>query len=170
VAGARKVELDCDGSFAEAATRVVALRSREVFERAEGVLDIDDVERVHDMRVATRRLRAALEVFAPAFPRKRHRKALRRVKALADALGARRDADVEIELLECLADPGCNAFSTHDMEYALHPGEREALAALIADVRKRQQRANHALAPYVRPKRLKKLRKRLKRLVKAAGT
>ena len=49
------------------------------------MLDIDDPERVHDMRVATRRLRAAMEVFEPCFPRKRFRKALREVKALADA-------------------------------------------------------------------------------------
>lgn len=178
MAGARKVELDCDGSFAAAAAEVVSVRSREVFSHAEGVLDTADVERVHDMRVATRRLRAALEVFAAAFPRKRRRKALKRVKALADALGERRDADVEIELLECLANPrpnpgpnpGCNAFSTHDMEYALHPGEREGLAALIADARERQGLANRELAPYVEAKRLRKLRKRLKKLVRAAGS
>ena len=67
------------------------------------MLDLDDVERVHDMRVATRRLRAALEIFEPCFPRKRHRKALKQVKALADALGERRDRDVAIELLEGFA-------------------------------------------------------------------
>ena len=39
---------------------------------ADGVLDTSDIERVHDMRVATRRLRAVLEVYAPCFPRKRH--------------------------------------------------------------------------------------------------
>ena len=58
------------------------------------------------MRVATRRLRAALEVFEPCFPRKRHRKALKRVKALADALGERRDRDVAIEFLERFAARG----------------------------------------------------------------
>ncbi len=170
MAASRKVELDCDGSFVEAAARVVEVRSREVFEHAEGVLAITEIERVHDMRVATRRLRAALEVFAPAFPRKRHRKALKRVKALADALGERRDADVEIELLECLADPECNALSPDYGDYALHPEEAEALQGLIAEVRARQRRANRELAPYVESKRLKKLRRRLKKLVKAAGS
>jgi len=168
VAGSRKVEFECDGSFAEAAARVVEVRSREVFEHAEGVLDMTEIERVHDMRVATRRLRAALEVFSPAFPRKRHRKALRRVKALADALGGRRDADVEVELLERLADPGCNALSPDDGDYALQLEEREALGVLIAEVRARQQRANRELAPQVEPKRLKKLRRGLKKLVRAA--
>lgn len=156
MAGARKVELDCEGSFAAAASRAVEVRSAEVFAHSEGVLDIGDVERVHDMRVATRRLRAALEIFAPCFPRKRHRKALKKVKALADALGERRDADVEIELLEGLAADAAEADGT-------------ALRGLIEERRKRQRRANEALAPYVASKRLKKLRRRLKKLTKAAG-
>ena len=46
----------------------VTTRSHELFERADGVLDTEDIERVHDMRVATARLRAALEVFAPVLP------------------------------------------------------------------------------------------------------
>lgn len=164
------MELDCDGTFAEAAAKVVEVRSAEVFEHAKGVLDTDDVERVHDMRVATRRLRAALEVFAPAFPRKRHRKALKKVKALADALGERRDADVEIELLECLADPECSALSPDQGDYALHPHEGRALAELIAGASKQQRRANRELATHVEPKRLKKLRRRLRKLVEAAGS
>jgi CHAD domain-containing protein len=105
------------------------------------------------MRVATRRLRAALEIFAPCFPRKRHRKALKRVKALADALGVRRDLDVEIELLASL-------------EPEVADEEGEALAVLIGDLRARQREANDDLAPFVAGKRLKKLRRRLSKLVK----
>jgi len=155
VAAARKVKLDCEGSFSEAAARVVGVRSKEVFANSDGVLDLGDVERVHDMRVATRRLRAALEIFAPCFPRKRHRKALKKVKALADALGERRDADVEIALLEGLVDEAAEA-------------DRGAVRDLIAELRTHQADANEALAPYVAPKRLKKLRRRLKKLAKKA--
>ena len=89
------------------------------------MLDLDDVERVHDMRVATRRLRAALEVFEPCFPRKRHRKALKKVKALADALGERRDRDVEIELLEGLRGRGAGGGSGG----AARPDRRAARAS-----------------------------------------
>lgn len=154
MASARKVELGCEAPFALSAARVVEIRSQEVFEQAAGVLDLDDVERVHDMRVATRRLRAALEVFEPCFPRKRRRKALKRVKALADALGERRDLDVESELLESLAGEVADE-------------DREALAALIEDRRARQRQANDELAAFVAGKRLKKLRRRLARLVEA---
>jgi CHAD domain-containing protein len=157
VASARKVELDCEASFGVAARRVVKVRTKEVFKQADGVLDLGEVEHVHDMRVATRRLRATLEVFEECFPRKRHRKALKRVKALADALGERRDLDVEIELLESLSgevageDPG-------------------ALDALVEDLRVRQRQANEDLASFVTAKRLKKLRRRLAKLAKAART
>lgn len=156
MASARKVELDCEASFGTAAARAVKIRSKEVFEHSEGVLDLGDVERVHDMRVATRRLRAALEIFEPCFPGKRHRKALKKVKALADALGERRDADVEIAQLKGLVEDVAEV-------------DRGALLALIEEVRVRQGQANETLAPYVAPKRLKKLRRRLKKLVKKAG-
>jgi CHAD domain-containing protein len=156
VAGARKVELDCDGLFSKAAKRVVKLRSKEVFAQAEGVLCLDDVEPVHDMRVATRRLRAALEVFESCFPRKRHRKALKKVKALAEALGERRDVDVEIALLEELREEAVGA-------------DRAAVTVLVEGTRTRQHVANHELAPHVAPKRLKRLRRRLKKLERRKG-
>lgn len=155
MASARKVELDCEASFGSAAKRVVKVRAKEVFKQADGVLDLGEVEHVHDMRVATRRLRAALEIFEDCFPRKRHRKALKRVKALADALGERRDLDVEIELLEGLRGESASE-------------DRKALEALIEDLRVRQRQANEDLAPFVTTKRLKKLRRRLAKLVKAA--
>lgn len=156
MARAREVPgFDCEEPFARAAARVVEVRSAEVFEQAHGVLDTGDIERLHDMRVATRRLRAALEVFAPCFPRKRHRRALKRVKALADALGERRDRDVSIEFLERFAAEGAP------------PGDRAAIAARVELLREEQREANEALAPYVAPQRLGKLRRRLGKLAKA---
>lgn len=148
---------DCEEPFGAAAARVVEVRAAEVFEHSDGVLDVDEVERLHDMRVATRRLRAALEVFDSCFPRKRHRKALKRVKALADVLGERRDRDVAIEFLTGLSG------ETPERD-------RAALAARIERLRDEQRQANEDLAPYVASKRLKKLRRRLRKLVKAAQT
>jgi CHAD domain-containing protein len=97
MAKARDVPLHGHDSLAEAAGRVVALRAQEVFEHAAGVLDTTDIERVHAMRVATRRLRAALEVFREAFPKRDFKPVLRDVKRLADALGERRDPDVQLD-------------------------------------------------------------------------
>jgi len=152
VARARDVPgFDCDEPFAAAAARVVRVRAAEVFAHSGGVLDVEEIERLHDMRVATRRLRAALEIFEACFPRKRFRKDLKRVKSLADALGERRDRDVEIEFLAGFAEAAPEA-------------ERPALAARIATLREEQRRANEALAPFLAAKRLRKLRRRLEQL------
>jgi CHAD domain-containing protein len=90
-------------SFRAAAAKVVTTRGDELFEQAHGVLDTSDIERVHDMRVASRRLRAVLEIFGPCFPKELHRSVLHDVKALADALGERRDPDVHIASLTAFA-------------------------------------------------------------------
>jgi len=156
VARAREVPgFDCGEAFGAAAARIVAVRAEEVFAHADGVLDVEDPERLHDMRVATRRLRAALEICEPCFPPKRHRKALKRVKRLADALGERRDRDVEIAFLESFAGDAPDR-------------DRAALAARIEVLREEQRRANEALAPRLKPKRLRKLRRRLRKLARAA--
>src|SRR5437016_3393870 len=104
MAKAREIEGFAEAdSFAEAAALAVETRTDELFSFSEGVLDTSEIERVHDMRVASRRLRAALEIFAPCFPKGEHRAALKDVKALADALGERRDRDVQIVQLESLS-------------------------------------------------------------------
>lgn len=147
---------DCGEPFAAAAARVVGVRAAEVFEHSHGVLDMEEIEHLHDMRVATRRLRAAMEVFETCFPRKPFRKGLKKVKALADALGARRDRDVEIGFLTEFAAEAPEA-------------DREALGGLIESLRVEQRQANDKLAPYLTEKRLRKLRRRLEKLVKAAA-
>ena len=78
MAKAREIEGFAEaGSFAAAAALAVDTRTDELFSFSEGVLDTSDIERVHDMRVASRRLRAALEIFAPCFPKREHRQVRR---------------------------------------------------------------------------------------------
>ena len=56
----------------------------------------EDIEAVHEMRVASRRLRAALEAFEPCADPKSFVKINLQVKNLADHLGTVRDTDVMI--------------------------------------------------------------------------
>jgi CHAD domain-containing protein len=140
--------IDPDVSYATAAARVVAVRSDEVFEHSSGVLDVDDIERVHDMRVATRRLRAALEVFRPCFPKDEFKAALREVKALADALGERRDRDVTIAALE-------------EFQQALAAPDRPGVQSLVAKLGSEQAEANEKLAALVDEVCLARLREQL---------
>jgi CHAD domain-containing protein len=112
-------DIEHAASFREAASMAVEVRADEVFEHAAGVLDTTEIERVHAMRVATRRLRAVLEIYRPCFKAKELRPVLRDVKALADALGARRDPDVQLDSLEEIAAqltdadrPGIDVFAS----------------------------------------------------------
>lgn len=59
----------------------------------------DDPEGVHDVRVASRRLRAAMDVAHGAFPKEWFRPLHRLAKQITRELGAVRDRDVLIEAL-----------------------------------------------------------------------
>jgi CHAD domain-containing protein len=156
VAKARDIpDLEHAESFREAAAMAVEVRAEEVFEHAAGVLDTGDIERVHDMRVATRRLRAALEIFQPCFPEKAYDQALTEVKRLADALGERRDRDVAIAAL-------------HGFNDGMAAPDRRGIASLIEQLRTEQEEANEGLAPLVSEENLKALRESMDELVSGA--
>ena len=153
MAKARPIEgLRSDEPYAAAAAKVVAVRAREVSDHSRDVLDVSDIERVHDMRVATRRLRAALEIFEPCFPSRSHREVVDEVKAVADALGERRDADVTISALEIFAE-------------GLAAPDRPGVASLVEQIRAEQAEANTQLEAFVQPHRLAALGERLSELV-----
>jgi CHAD domain-containing protein len=121
--------LDGQAPFRVAAAKVVSVRSAELFDQSTNVLDTADIERVHDMRVATRRLRAVLEIFAPCFERTLHRGVLGDVKSLADALGERRDPDVHIDVLQ-------------RFEVAVAEADRPCVESLIGRLRQDQAAGN----------------------------
>jgi len=66
----------------------------------EGVRIAEDIEFIHRMRVASRRLRSALPIFKSCFGGKEYQSWLKQIKAITRALGAARDTDVQIALLE----------------------------------------------------------------------
>ena len=138
-------------SFRDAASLAVGTRAAEVWEYEHGVLDTRKIEGVHDMRVATRRLRAVMEIFAPCFPKKRHREALREVKALGEVLGERRDPDVMILRLREAA----GQFTNED---------RPGIASLIEELEAGQSDANERVASALAKARDGKLPERLELL------
>ena len=156
MAKAADVDLEPEMPFARAAARTVAVRADELFAHSQGVLDTSDIERVHAMRVATRRLRAVLEIFAACFPPAEHRAVLGDVKALADALGERRDPDVQLETLA-------------GIEEAMGDEDRPGLERFAAQVRAEQARGNEALAAALQHAEQSDLRGRLRALVEAVA-
>ena len=155
MAKAQDIDVEPSEPFRQAAARIVRVRADELFAHGDGVLDTRDIERVHDMRVASRRLRAVLEIFAPCFPRSEFKGVLRDVKQLADALGERRDPDVHIDALQ--------AFSK-----ALVAANKPGVARLVEDLRARQTRGNELLAAALERTRERGLHERLHALADAA--
>jgi CHAD domain-containing protein len=157
MAKARDIEgLRAHMPFAQAAAATVAVRADELFEHSENVLDTTDIERVHDMRVASRRLRAVLEIYAPCFPKDQFRPLLKEVKALADALGTRRDPDVLLDKLE-------------EIEAALPKAATPGIEAFAAPAREDQGRGNDVLAASLAEAERTDLRGRLAALAAAAA-
>jgi CHAD domain-containing protein len=132
-------DLSADRSYAEAAARIVSVRAGELTENAQGVLDTGDIERVHDMRVATRRLRAALEIFEPCFPAEAYAEALAEVKRLA---------------LQVFNDQ-------------MPSPDRRGVASLIERLQSEQDDANRDLAPLVEEPKLAELGGTMEGLVTA---
>lgn len=101
MAKAREIEgLDCRGDAAHGVRLVLSTRLEETLEYRDAALVAEDPEGVHDMRVASRRLRSALRDFAPHMDEQRVAGVRVELKRLADALGRVRDLDVETAALE----------------------------------------------------------------------
>lgn len=92
----------------------------------EGVKKAEDIEAVHRMRVATRRLRSALPVFGPFLAARRFETWRKRIRGITRALGAARDADVQIEHLAELVS-------------RMTPPERAGVRRLLLRIRQRRR-------------------------------
>jgi exopolyphosphatase/pppGpp-phosphohydrolase len=80
--------------FAQSGRRLLRERTQKLLEWPAEVLKHEDVEAVHKMRVAIRRLRATLDAYQSICEPKSFKKIYRQIKGAADALGAARDTDV----------------------------------------------------------------------------
>jgi CHAD domain-containing protein len=98
--GPRTIGVVAEDSLPEAARKVLQFHFSKMQRREAGTRTGTDAEDLHDMRVATRRMRAAWRVFDGAFRASKTKKLRRHLERLADRLGAVRDLDVLIEGLE----------------------------------------------------------------------
>ena len=91
---------DETASFVETGRRELRRRGETFVKWIEAVLENTDVEAVHNMRVASRRLRATLDAYESACAPKPFQQVYREVKQAADLLGTARDTDVMLQHLE----------------------------------------------------------------------
>lgn len=102
-----------------------------------GVRSADDIEAVHQMRVATRRLRAAFTLFAECLPNKRGEEWQREIKRITKALGAARDTDVQFDWLR--------KFLAKSTDPAWRPGINRAMLRLYQQRQRLQLKVVEAL-------------------------
>ncbi len=117
-----------DTSFRLLAARCIRKQAKRLCGQLEGVRRADDVECVHQTRVASRRLQAALKMFRNCLEpdqRKQWRKELHRI---VDRLGEARDGDVQIEYL-------CGVLRSVD-RVECYPG----IARLLSRTQRRRER------------------------------
>lgn len=119
-------------SMAEAGRKVLLGEFVTMLQREAGSRTGEDIEDVHIMRVATRRMRSAFRVLKPYYKPKAIRQFSRQLRQIATALGAVRDLDVLILDLE-------------SFQAGLDDAGQEATGQLIADLSERRVAARNSL-------------------------
>ena len=144
--------VECDGSLADNAERIVAVRLDELCSFVPRAFDPGQVEALHDMRIAAKRLRYVLEVTEPCFG-SYALEAGKRTKQLQDLLGEIHDCDVHVpRVLELIgelrnadvADVVHRSGAAEDVDPALaaqapHRGAWQGLEALVVHLRARRE-------------------------------
>lgn len=116
-------------------TRHLRTHYAALLREAEGARIGDDRGHVHRMRVASRRLRAALPVFSPCFPVKRYRQWSGAVRGITAALGQARDLDVQITFLEEYLEGKLNRDSGSSGSSTGDGPDRSGVESLLAYLR-----------------------------------
>ena len=89
-----------DETLEVCARQIIANYFQQMMSYKEGAKVGSDIEFVHQMRVTSRRLRAAMDNFVDCFPKKAFNKHYKKVKSITRTLGAVRDLDVLIARFE----------------------------------------------------------------------
>jgi CHAD domain-containing protein len=76
--------------------------TQDLLRSLEGIQTRSEIEDVHDLRVASRRIRTALVIFGDHLPRKKVRNWMDTVRIITRTYGTTRDMDVQIVFLENL--------------------------------------------------------------------
>jgi CHAD domain-containing protein len=135
-------EVRSDDPLADAGRKVLRMHLARMLSHEAGTRSGEDIEELHKMRVATRRMRGAWRVFDGAYRPRLQRRYVRELRAVAAALGEVRDMDVQLQHLEAyraaLPEDGRAAIESLRVSWV---GSREASRRrLVAMLDSRQYR------------------------------
>ncbi len=123
-------------TYRTAMRALIGERWEDVWKAVPRAVEGTDIEGVHDVRVASRRLRAAMDVAAPAFPSHWYKPLHEAAKEITSELGEVRDRDVMIEYLTGARD-------------AAPPNERPGIDRLIGRVERERMAAREIMEAYL---------------------
>lgn len=146
---------ESDPRFRLAASQVLDERATQISVLAKGVLDVTETKAADDLWLASRRLRAALEVFRSCFGRAEYREGRAEARRISKAAGARRDIDVVIAAYERVGEETA-------------PAEAEGINLVVSSLRREQASANRALAQVIHGRRLQAFRVRIEEIADSA--
>ncbi len=122
-----------DDPLAEAGRKVLRMHLARMLAEEAGTRAGEDIERLHKMRVATRRMRSMWRVFDGAYRPRVQERYVRELKVVAAQLGAVRDLDVLIEGLDAYTAelPAATIGAMAPLRYQLTEQREAARTALI---------------------------------------
>lgn len=128
--------LRADEPMSEAGRKILYTHFLRMLANEAGTRLGEDIEALHDMRVATRRMRAAYRIFAAYFDPKAIKPFNKNLRRTGETLGAVRDLDVLLERAEAYRD-------------TLPAEQADALSPLLDDWRDQREVARRAMLDYL---------------------
>jgi CHAD domain-containing protein len=122
--------------------RIIKKHLASLEAQIEGVKAAEDIEAIHQMRVASRRMRSALAIFSPCFRKPIIKSILKDVRGVTSALGEARDLDVHLEYIKGEA---ANYASSR-----LAPGIRRLILRLTQKRQDIQAHVTHAMEKFIK--------------------
>ena len=139
------VDLDPNENLKVCLRKIAVTRFQETFSYEQGTVKGEDIEPLHDMRVAARRLRAILRIFKDCFPKKKLKRQNEQLMDLIRSLGAVRESDVFISLLEGKRKAlGSREGRIFDLLIAREQNARQSLRKRLLSQLRSLQRAGYA--------------------------
>jgi CHAD domain-containing protein/uncharacterized protein YjbK len=153
----RKPGLKIDDTMAEGARKTLYFHFRRMLYHEPGTRLGQDIEELHDMRVATRRMRAAIRVFVGYLDRQQIKSFAKDLRRAGRSLGAVRDFDVFREKTQVYID-------------TLPPERKGELEPLLTVLDAEHQKARTKLLDFLDSERYIRFKKRFSTFLRKPGS
>lgn len=151
-----KINLKPEDAFAEAGRKALRFHLERMLNPEPDVRAGEDMEKLHEMRVASRRMRAAFRIFKPAYSKKVTKPLLAGLKETGRILGEVRDRDVFRENLQ-------------HYQQTLPEKEQKSLQVVLDIWAKQHRRARKKMLAYLDSKKYSRFKKALQAFVETEG-